>query len=147
MSATTNPDATLSTQRVMAFSPREIFDAFRNPDCLARWWGPNGFTNTFELFEFQSGGRWVFVMHGPDGGNYPNDSVFREIIPDSRIVIEHVCAPRFTLTITLTAQGDKTVLSWSQQFEDASVAEKLRQLCTNANEQNLDRLVSVLEKR
>jgi uncharacterized protein YndB with AHSA1/START domain len=42
---------------------------------LSRWWGPAGFTNTFEVCEFKKGGRWSFVMHGPDGRNYPNESV------------------------------------------------------------------------
>ena len=56
-------------------------------------------------------------MHGPDGTNYPNESVFREIEPDTKIVIDHVSQERFTLTVTLTARGDKTHLAWAQEFE------------------------------
>ena len=56
-------------------------------------------------------------MHGPNGANYPNESVFREIQPDTKIVIGHVSQPRFTLTVTLTARGDKTHLAWVQEFE------------------------------
>ena len=121
-----------------------MFAAFEQPDRLARWWGPGGFTNTFERFEFTPGGRWVFVMHGPNGASYPNESVFREIEPDSRIVIEHVVKPWYRLTVTLTARGDETRLAWVQEFESPEVAAKMRRITDTANEQNLDRLQSLL---
>jgi uncharacterized protein YndB with AHSA1/START domain len=144
MSHTNNPNAVLSTERMFSVSPRDVFAAFEQPDRLAQWWGPNGFRNTFEQFEFTPGGRWNFVMHGPDGTNYPNESVFREIEPDTKIVIDHVSQERFTLTVTLTAHGDKTHLAWAQEFETPEVAARLRSICEPANEQNLDRLQSLL---
>jgi len=70
MSQTNNPNTVVSTERVLSATPREVFAAFSQPDRLARWWGPRDFTNTFEQFEFKPGGRWVFVMHGPNGANY-----------------------------------------------------------------------------
>ncbi len=139
-----NPNAALSTERLFSAIPRQIFAAFERPELLAQWWGPDGFTNTFEQFEFNLGGRWVFVMHGPDGSNYPNECVFREIQSDARIVIEHVVAPWFTLTVTLTARGDQTLLAWVQEFESPEVADKVRAICEPANEQNLDRLEALL---
>lgn len=139
-----HPNAALSTERVLSANPRKVFAAFAQPDRLAQWWGPNGFTNTFAQFEFKPGGRWVFVMHGPDGANYPNESVFREIQPDTKIVIEHVVEPRFKLTVTLTARDEQTHLAWAQEFESAAVAAKMRSLCEPANEQNLDRLEALL---
>ncbi|WP_088258474.1 SRPBCC domain-containing protein [Fimbriiglobus ruber] len=142
-----NPNAVVSTERVLSVSPRDVFAVFERPDRLAQWWGPNGFRNTFEQFEFATGGRWNFVMHGPNGANYPNESVFREITPDTKIVIEHVSQPRFTLTVTLTAHGDKTHLAWVQEFESAEVAAKMRPICEPANEQNLDRLEAILASK
>lgn len=144
MSQTSSPSAVLSTERLISARPRQIFAAFENPDQLAKWWGPNGFTNTFSLFEFKPGGKWVFVMHGPNGTDYPNESVFREIQPDTRIVIEHVCPPWFTLTVTLAPRGNQTFLTWRQEFESPEVAQKLAAICNPANEQNLDRLEAVL---
>ncbi len=83
-------------------------------------------------------------MHGPNGINYPNEAVFREIEPDTKIVIGHVSQPRFTLTVLLTARGDKTHLAWVQEFESPEVAAQLSPICEPANEQNLDRLQSLL---
>jgi uncharacterized protein YndB with AHSA1/START domain len=144
-SQSSNSGAVVSTERFLSFSPREIFAAFEQPARLAQWWGPKDFTNTFEQFEFKPGGRWVFVMHGPNGANYPNEAVFQEIQADTKIVIGHVSQPRFTLTVTLTARGDKTRLAWVQEFESPEVAARLRPICEPANEQNLDRLQSLLD--
>lgn len=146
MSHTNEANAALSTERLVAASPRAVFAAFEQPERLARWWGPSGFTNTFERFEFQPGGRWVFVMHGPNGASYPNESVFREIQPDRRIVIEHVVKPWYRLTVTLTARGDETHLTWVQEFESPEIASKMRRIIEPANEQNLDRLQALLRE-
>lgn len=144
MSQADDPNAVVSTERVLSVCPPDVFAAFEQPDRLAQWWGPNGFTNTFEQFEFEPGGRWISVMHGPNGANYPNESVFREIERSSRIVIEHVSPPRFTLTVTLSTRGDQTHLAWVQEFESPEVAARMRPVCQIANEQNLDRLQSLL---
>ena len=110
MSQATNSNAAISTERVLSVNPRTCSRRSSNRIASLQWWGPNGFTNTFEQFEFTPGGRWVFVMHGPNGANYPNEAVFREIQPDTKIVIEHVSQPRFTLTVTLTARGRQNSL-------------------------------------
>ncbi len=144
MSRANDPNAALCTERILPADPRRVFAAFEQPDRLARWWGPSGFTNTFERFEFEPGGRWVFVMHGPNGASYPNESVFREIRPDARIVIEHVVKPWYMLTVTLTARGEQTHLAWVQEFESPEVAARMRPLSTTANQQVLDRLEALL---
>jgi uncharacterized protein YndB with AHSA1/START domain len=144
MSPVFHPTAALIHKRPLSASPRQVFAAFENPAALARWWGPSGFTNTFEEFDFRPGGRWLLIMHGPDGANYANESIFREIQPDRRIVIEHASPHWFRLTVTLTPSGDRTHLRWEQEFENPEVAEQLRTVCEPANEQNLDRLEGVL---
>lgn len=144
MSQANNLNAAVRTERVLSADPRKVFTAFGQPDQLAQWWGPEGFTNTFEQFEFKLGGGWVFVMHGPNGASYPNESVFREIQPAARLVIEHVVKPWYRLTVTLTDGGDRTHLAWVQEFESPEAAAKMRRLSETANEQNLDRLEALL---
>lgn len=140
-----DPHAVLSTRRTLATSPETIFAAFSDPGKLACWWGPDGFTNSFETFEFEPDGRWVFVMHGPNGIDYPNECVFRVVRPHEEIVIEHVVEPRFLLTVKMSADREGTTLSWEQEFETAEMAERLKIICGPANEQNLDRLENVLD--
>lgn len=121
-----------------------VYSAFASPDLLALWWGPDGFTNTFEVFEFKVGGKWKFIMHGPDGKNYPNESVFAQLEPGSKVVIEHVCAPYFTLTVMLASVTGGTQVSWEQVFADAKTARAVKRIVGPANEQNLDRMTQVL---
>jgi len=139
-------DRTLRTSRTLPFSPKEIYGAFASADLLALWWGPEGFSNTFEIFEFTAGGRWKFMMHGPDGSNYPNESFFEELVPDTKIVIHHDCPPNFKLTVQLTPVSEGTHLTWEQVFEDAETAKAVKQRAGPANEQNIDRLTRVLSK-
>ena len=125
-------------------APRErVFKAITTPDRLAKWWGPKGFTSTFEVCEPRPGGAWRFVLHGPDGKNYPNENVFAEIVEPERVVIEHIAQPHhFRLTITLAEQGGKTLVGWRQVFDDAAERERVAQFVIPANEQNLDRLAA-----
>ena len=135
---------TFYTQRLLLATPSAVFDAFQNGNRLARWWGPAGFTNTFDLFEFHNGGRWQFNMIGPDGATYPNQSVFSLIDPDRQVVIDHVNQPHFQLKITLEPKNEGTLLHWSQVFADDSVGKAVADIVTVANEQNLDRLAAEL---
>lgn len=129
-----------STSREISATVEEVFDAIRDPERLARWWGPAGFTNTFSICEFKKGGRWSFVMHGPDGTHYPNENIFEEIEPLEKVVIRHVSEPKFLLTISLESSDGGTLVSWLQAFENPEFARRVEAIVVPANEQNLDRL-------
>ena len=83
------PDRDLIMSRVFEAPRALVWLAWTKPEHLVRWWGPNGFTTTIETFDLRVGGHWKFVMHGPDGTDYPNHSVFTEILAPERIVFEH----------------------------------------------------------
>jgi len=107
-------------------APRElVFAAFTDPNHLARWWGPDGFTTTTHSFDFRPGGVWRFVMHGPDGRDYQNRITYDEILPGERIVYRHVgdedVEPvQFTQILTFEDFGNgKTRLIWRGTFPSA----------------------------
>lgn len=129
-----------NTSREIPAAVDRVFAAFRNPQRLARWWGPAGFSNTFTACEFKSGGRWSFIMHGPDGRDYPNGSTFAQIEAPGKVVVQHDSEPKYRLTITFTPSTVGTTVSWSQAFESSKAAERLKHIVIPANEQNLDRL-------
>ena len=71
-------------------APRElVWEAMTNPKHVVNWWGPRGFSTTIEKMDVRPGGEWKHVMRGPDGKNYPNDSVFKEIVKPEKIVYSH----------------------------------------------------------
>ncbi|HEY2994145.1 MAG TPA: SRPBCC family protein [Methylomirabilota bacterium] len=140
-------DRELTTTRLLDATRERVFRAFSDGQQLAQWWGPNGFTSTFHEFDLRAGGTWRYVMHGPNGADYPNESVVVGVVEPERIVIEHVSAPRFQLTITLVPEAGKTRLTWRQRFPSAAECDKIRALAVPANEQNLDRLAAHLARR
>lgn len=127
--------------------PDQVFAAFSQPERLAKWWGPDGFTNTFSICNFKNGGQWSFTMHGPDGHNYPNESLFLEIVPAKTVIIQHISEPKFRLTVSLSPFENGTLVSWTQTFENAEVARRVEHIVVPANDQNLARLsAEVLRK-
>jgi uncharacterized protein YndB with AHSA1/START domain len=138
---------TFNTSRQLQASPAAVFAAIADPARLATWWGPDGFTNRFEVFDFRPGGPWVFTMVGPDGKAYRNEAVFTAIEPDRQVVMTHVSQPHFVLTISLQGHAGGTLLNWSQAFADAAVAQAVRHIVEPSNEQNLDRLTAELVPR
>jgi uncharacterized protein YndB with AHSA1/START domain len=127
-------------------APKEkVFNAWIDPEILKTWWGPKGFTNTFHEFEPKQGGKWDFVMHGPDGKDYKNESVFLEILATDKIVFEHVSKPQFRVIATFSEQSGGTNITFRQIFNSAKEFESVKSLATEGNEQNFDRLEEVLK--
>jgi uncharacterized protein YndB with AHSA1/START domain len=121
-----------------------VWKVWTDPEHIRQWWGPDGFTNTISKMEFRTGGEWDLVMHAPDGKNYNNRFVFREVTPMSRIVFDHNSIPPFLATITLEAQGDKTFLSWEILFNTRE--EFLQAVKTNTVDAGLRQNVERLNK-
>src|SRR5882762_5597544 len=93
-----------------------VWEAWTKPEHIANWWGPDGFTNTISTMDVRPGGEWDLVMHGPDGTDFKNKSVYKEIVKPEKIIFDHVSGPKFTATITFEAQGNKTFLTWRMLF-------------------------------
>jgi uncharacterized protein YndB with AHSA1/START domain len=131
---------TFQTSRDIAVLPSEIFAAFSHPERLATWWGPSGFTNTFNQFQFKPDGKWSFVMHGPDGKNYLNEAEFEDIVDNEKVIIRHLSQPFFTLSIIIKGTEKGSTVYWIQEFDEEEVAKNVAHIVEPSNEQNLDRL-------
>ena len=84
-----DPDREIVIARTVDAPPEVVFEAFTEVRHLSQWWGPDGFTTTTRSFEFRAGGEWTFVMHGPDGTDYPEWISWTEIDPPARIRLRH----------------------------------------------------------
>lgn len=93
-----------------------VWEVWTSPEHIVHWWGPNGFSSTIEKMEVQEGGEWQLTMHGPDGTNYPNRSVYKEIVPLKKIVFEHF-NPHFITTVLFESKGKETHVEWSMLFD------------------------------
>lgn len=68
---------------------KAVWDAWTDGDQVAKWWGPRGFTITTHGKDLRPGGFWNYTMHGPDGVDYPNKTVYFEVEKYSRLVYDH----------------------------------------------------------
>jgi len=133
-------------------APRElVFNAWIDPKHIAQWFGPDGFTTTILEMDVRPGGVWRFIMHGPDGVDYPNKIVYVEIVKPERLVYNHfsedVDEPgQFHVTMTFAEQAGKTVLSMQMLFETAAERDRVVKEygAIEGGEQTLDRLAAYL---
>jgi uncharacterized protein YndB with AHSA1/START domain len=99
-----------------------MWEVWTTPEHIVNWWGPNGFTSTIHKIDVEEGGEWKLTLHGPDGTNYPNRSIFKEIIPFKKIVFEHF-NPHFITTVLFESKGKETEVDWSLLFDTAEMRE------------------------
>lgn len=132
-------------------APRElVFEAWTNPNHVVHWWGPTGFTNTNLEMSVKPGGVWRFIMHGPDGTDYPNKIVFKEVVKPTLLTFEHGWDvedlkkdPRtFEVTVHFEARGNTTALTMKMIFQSKAVKDDVvkKYGAIEGNKQTMDRL-------
>lgn len=152
---TTTDREVISTRILKA--PRElVFEVWTNPNHVVHWWGPKGFTNTIHEMSVKPGGVWRFVMHGPDGNDYPNKIVFKEVVKPSLLTFDHGWDvedikndPRsFEVTINFVAKGKTTEVIMKMVFQSKAVKDEVVEKygAIEGNKQMLDKLEKYLLK-
>ncbi|HEY8173448.1 MAG TPA: SRPBCC family protein [Dehalococcoidia bacterium] len=147
--SSTTADREIVVTRVFD-APRElVFDAFTDPAHISNWWGPDGFTTTTHEMDVRPGGTWRFVMHGPDGVDYDNIIVYREITKPERLVYSHGDAgvpDQFEVTATFADEAGKTRLTWRMVFPSAAERDRVVEEhgALQGAEQTLNRLAQHL---
>ncbi len=141
----------------MVDAPRElVWQAWTDPKQVAQWWGPRGFTTTIEKMDVRPGGVWKHVMHGPDGADYPNKSIFIEVVKPERIVFSHgggrkdgSASAQFEATWIFEAQGDKTNITMRALFKSTAARDEVIKEfgAVEGGQQTLARLDEYLARR
>jgi len=128
-----------------------VFAAWTDPQHIGRWWGPEGFTTTTHVMEVRVGGVWDYVMHGPDGTDYPGRSVYTETEKPKRLAFSNVGGkaddPHLTCEMSITfedVQG-KTKLTLRMVFASVEAAEHARELgAQDGGIESLERLADFM---
>jgi uncharacterized protein YndB with AHSA1/START domain len=146
-----DPDREIVIERIVN-APRElVWRAWTEADQIAKWWGPNGFTTTIHEMHVRLGGVWRFIMHGPDGTDYPNRIVYREIVKPERLVYDHGDddgKDLFRSTVTFVAMGQRTKVTLRAVFPTAEArAAAVKFGAVEGGEQTLARLGQHLATR
>ena len=141
-------DRSIRLTKLLNAPVEKVWKVWTNPEHIKHWWGPDGFTNTITKMDLQPGGEWLLVMHGPDGTDYDNKSVFTEVVQQKKIVYEHISGHFFIATIEFEAQGNSTVMHWEMQLETTEEYRKIIQeyKAGESLHQNIERLAQYLEQ-
>jgi uncharacterized protein YndB with AHSA1/START domain len=114
--------------RVFAAPRALVFKAWTDPQHLAQWWGPHGFTTPVCEFDARVGGALRIHMRGPDGTIYPMHGVIRELVAPERLVFSSVATDTAgkplidqLTTVTFVEQNGKTTMTMHSRA--AAVAE------------------------
>src|SRR5882724_4648464 len=68
-------------------APRSlVWRAWTEPEHLMRWWGPQDYTAPAARIDLRVGGKYVYCMRSPEGQDYWSTGVYKEIIPQEKLV-------------------------------------------------------------
>lgn len=142
---TARNDCEIFSTRLFACTPEQMWHAWSDPQALAQWWGPKGFTNTFHEFDFQPGGQWRFLMHSPNGVDFFNHCVFVDLSKPSKIVIDHLAdMHKFRIIALFTEEAGQTRVDFRMIFDTPDECTTVRSVAEPSNVELFDRLTDVL---
>lgn len=130
---------------------KTVWEAWTDPQQVAQWWGPRGFTLTTHSKDLRPGGHWTYTMHGPDGVDYPNKTIYHEVEEYSRLVYDHGGnddrPPLFRVTVVFSEVKSKTKMDMTMTLPSPEAAEETRKFIKMAGGNSTwDRLGEYLEK-
>jgi len=148
--AAKNKSNELKITRIYDAPVKIVWEAWTDPEQVAKWWGPRGFTLTTHSKDLRVGGTWRYTMHGPDGTDWPNVTVYHEVEKYSRLVYDHGGnedqPPLFRVTVNFTEyQGNKTRMDMTMTLPTPEAAEQTRKFIKQAGgDSTWDRLAEYL---
>lgn len=110
-------DREMRLTRILDAPIELVWEVITRPNHVAQWWGPDGFTITISKMDVIPGGEWNLVMHGPDGTDYDNKIIFKEVEDQKKLVLEYQTTPKHLTTVELETKGNQTIMRWHMTFE------------------------------
>jgi uncharacterized protein YndB with AHSA1/START domain len=62
-----------------------VWNAWKEPDLVVKWWGPKAFTSPLAKMDFREGGVSLVCMRSPEGFDMYNTWTYQKIVPMKRI--------------------------------------------------------------
>jgi uncharacterized protein YndB with AHSA1/START domain len=149
--ANKSPSNEIKLTRLYDAPVKVVWEAWVDPQQVAQWWGPRGFTLTTHSKDFRTGGHWSYTMHGPDGTDYPNTTKYLEVEKFKKMVYDHGAndnsPPMFRVTVLFSEIDGRTKLEMTMALPTPEAAENTRKFIKKAGgDSTWDRLAEYLEK-
>ena len=114
-------DREIAGSRILDAPPDLVYQAYTDREAIPQWWGPARYTTSVDKLDVRPGGAWRFVQRAGDGGEHAFSGVFREVVPQKRLVFtfnyEALPGHEAVETVTLEAiEGGKTKVTDNMLF-------------------------------
>jgi uncharacterized protein YndB with AHSA1/START domain len=132
-STKTREQPSLSIVRKYDAAPGKVWRAITEPEMLKKWMAPSdAFKIPVAETDARVGGRYHIIMHAPDGQVHDVSGVYREIVPNKKLVYtwawKSTPERQSVVTIELRAAGSGTELTLRhEQFADAEARDHHQQ--------------------
>jgi uncharacterized protein YndB with AHSA1/START domain len=151
MAAGKNKPNELYISRVYDAPVKAVWDAWTDDKQVVQWWGPRGFTLTTHSKDLKPGGHWKYTMHGPDGTDWENKTVYHEVEKYKKLVYDHGGGedrpPLFRVTVHFNEEAGKTKMEMTMALPTEEAAKETKKFIKQANGNSTwDRLAEYLDK-
>ena len=158
-SAIAERQQTLSIMRTLNLPLSTVWKAWTEAESLKKWWGPKEYTCPYCSIDFKVGGKYLASMKGADGTEIWSTGIYKEIVPQRKIVCTDSFAdskgnivdatyykmpamPReLTVTVTLEEADGKTVMS----LQHEGIPEEMQDDCRKGWQSSFDKMESKLQ--
>jgi len=139
-------DQLLITRRFDA-TPDLVYRAYTTPDLVRRWWcGQRGEVTTCEI-DLRVGGAWRYVLRAHGGFDVAFHGVYREIVPEARLVstevFEAMPEHEAVCTASFTGSDGGTVLTLLVQHQTRELRD---QHLASGMEEGMNEALDLLEE-
>jgi len=146
-----NKSNEIKLTRIYEAPVQAVWDAWTDPKQVAQWWGPRGFTLTTSSKDLRPGGSWIYMMHGPDGTDYPNKTLYHEVVEFKKLVYDHGAnddhPALFRVTVLFSEVEGGTKMEMTMTLPTPEAAEETRKFIKQAGGNSTwDRLAEYLKK-
>ncbi|PRX57393.1 SRPBCC domain-containing protein [Flagellimonas meridianipacifica] len=107
---------TLTLERTFNAPIDLVWEAWTQPEHVAKWWAPHGMDLEVIKHDFSVGGKWKYAMPMPDGNQFISEGVYSEIVPQKKIVTTADFRPMtegVELHIQFEKDGNQTKFTFS----------------------------------
>lgn len=128
---------------------KTVWNSWVDVDQVGQWWGPRGFTITTHSKDVKTDGHWNYIMHGPNGVNYPNSTKYLDVEKYSRMVYDHGGnadqPPMFRVTVLFSEINHKTKMEMTMALPTEEAAQNTKKFIKQAaGDTTWDRLAEYL---
>lgn len=107
---------TLTIQKTLNAPIQLVWEAWTNPEHIAKWWGPGGMEIEVIQHDFKVGGQWNYAMTMPDGNKYITEGIYQEIVTFEKIISSANFKPMtegVEIQSLFKPDGDKTLFTFN----------------------------------